>query len=48
MSAEEFMTKAMNAQAAGRITAVDISKLESSFNRGIQPPPQLVQAVLAE
>lgn len=46
MTAEDFMAKSMTALGDGRITALDVSKIESSINRGLKIPDELVSAVV--
>lgn len=48
LDGEEFMERALSAQRAGRITAVDVSVAEAHINAGMEPPNQLVLAVLGE
>lgn len=44
---DQFMTKAMSAMAAGKILGSDVSRCEAYFNRGLQPPAELVAKVFA-
>jgi len=46
LGAEEFMTKAMSAQAAGKITGRDVATAEQCINAGQQPPAEIVRAVV--
>lgn len=48
ISGEEFMAKAMGAQAAGRLTGREIAEAESHINMGLQPPAHIIRAVLAQ
>lgn len=45
--AGEFMGKAMDAQKAGRITALDVSIAETALNRGSPVPAHIVNRVMA-
>lgn len=45
MSGEEFMAKALTAQAAGKILAKDVSAIEMYLNRGMQIPAHLIARV---
>lgn len=46
VSSDEFMAKALNAQAQGRITALDVSRAEGFLAKGLQLPADLVGRVL--
>jgi len=46
LSAEEFMAKALTAQAAGRLTALDVSIAEASFLKGLPVRADIVNKVL--
>jgi hypothetical protein len=46
MQPEEFLTKAMSAQAAGLLRAVDVSAAEIAIGAGQQPDPAIVRIVL--
>ena len=48
VTGEEVMAKAMDAQAAGRITGLEVIKLEGSINRGMQPPEDILRRVYAD
>lgn len=48
MSGEEFMAKALTAQAAGRINGAQIAIAEAYINNHKAPPADIVQAVLAD
>jgi hypothetical protein len=48
VTGEEVMAKAMIAQSAGRITGLDVIKLEGSINRGMQPPEDILRRVYAD
>jgi len=43
----EFMTKALSACRAGKITGNELSIAEGSINRGLQVSPEIVQKVLS-
>ena len=45
MSGQEFMAKALSAQAAGRIRGVDVAAIEGYLNRGMQVPAHLIERV---
>jgi len=47
LAGEEFMAKALSAQAAGRITGVQVAIAEAYINAKQAPPREIVQAVLA-
>jgi hypothetical protein len=47
MTGEAFMVKALDAQAAGRITSRHVAECEAFINSGQQPPASIVKAVLA-
>ncbi len=42
---EEFMTKALGAQKAGRLTGLQVSMAEAALNRGAKIPDNIVAAV---
>lgn len=44
--AGEFMAKALSAQQAGRITGLDVARMESYLNKGMAIPQDLVDKVL--
>lgn len=44
----EFMAKALHAQAAGRITGADVAKAEAYLNRGLAVPAEIVARVAAQ
>jgi hypothetical protein len=46
VSEQEFMAKALTAQAAGRISALDVSVCENSFAKGLKAPADIVARVL--
>lgn len=46
MTANEFMAKALSAQAAGRITGSDVAVAESYLNRGLAVPDRIVNRVI--
>lgn len=46
--AGEFMTKALAAQGAGRLSALDVAVCESYINRGEQIPANLIQRVTGQ
>jgi hypothetical protein len=46
LSGEEFMAKALTAQAEGKISGLDVSIAESHINGGKSPPANIVRAVL--
>lgn len=46
ISGEEFMAKAMSAQAAGRISSVQVATAEAHINAGKAPPADILRAVL--
>jgi hypothetical protein len=48
MSGEEFMAKALEAQTAGRINALQVSIAETHLNERKAPPADIVRAVLTE
>jgi hypothetical protein len=45
MTGQEFMAKALSAQAAGKILAKDVSAIEMYLNRGMQIPEHLIARV---
>lgn len=45
MTANEFMTKALAAQAAGHITGNDVARAEAYLNKGMQVPSDIVTKV---
>jgi len=45
ITGQQFMAKAMSAQAAGKITGVDVARIESYLNRGLQLPADIVARV---
>lgn len=45
MPANEFMAKALTAQKEGRITGLDVSRMESYLNKGLALPQDLVDKV---
>lgn len=45
MTATEFMTKAMAAQAAGRLTGIDVARAEAYLNKGIAVPADIMARV---
>ena len=47
MNAGEFMAKALDAQAAGKITGLDVARVESHLNHGTAVPEDIVNRVLA-
>jgi len=47
LPAAEFMSKALAAQAAGRITGLEVSIAEGSLNKGTAVPAHIVNKVLA-
>lgn len=46
MSENEFMAKALQAQAAGRLSALDVSVAEAHFAKGLQVPADLIARVV--
>lgn len=46
VSSEDFMAKALTAQAGGKLTGIDVSRAEAYINRGMQPPAEIVRKVL--
>lgn len=48
MNADEFMAKALTAQAAGKIRGVDVAMIENCVNRGIAVPEGLVNKVVGQ
>lgn len=46
MTGSEFMAKAMTAQAAGRITGMEVARAESHLNKGMQVPADIVARVI--
>lgn len=46
MNANEFMAKALSAQQAGKITGLDVSVAETSLNKGLPVPTNIVRRVL--
>lgn len=46
MTGQEFMTKAMSAMEAGRLTGMEVSRAESYLNKGLSIPQDLVDKVL--
>ena len=42
---QEFMAKALSAQAAGKITGLDIARAESALNKGLPVPSDIVARV---
>lgn len=48
VSADAFMTKAMAAQKAGRLTSVDVAIAEGSLSRGIDVPDHIKTIVFGE
>lgn len=46
MSANEFMAKALSAQAAGRLTGLDVARAESALNKGLPVPQDVVNRVV--
>lgn len=46
MSANEFMAKALSAQAAGRLTGLDVARAESALNKGLPVPQDVVNRVI--
>jgi hypothetical protein len=42
---EQFMTKALEAQKAGKITALDVSLAETYMNKSMMPPEDLVRRI---
>ena len=47
LAGEEFMAKALAAQAAGRITGTQVATAEAYINSNQAPPRDIVQAVFA-
>ncbi len=47
ISGDEFMAKALSAQKAGRITALEVSKAEGYLLKGLAVPADIVNRVLA-
>lgn len=45
ISPQEFMAKALNAQAAGRVTGLDVVRAESALNKGLPVPQDIVARV---
>lgn len=45
---EEFLAKALAAQASGRLSGVQVAIAEAHVNSGRQPPADIVRAVMAE
>jgi hypothetical protein len=45
LSREQVMAKCMEAQNAGRLTALDVSVAESSLNRGLNVPERIIAAI---
>lgn len=45
--AAEFMAKAMTAQAAGKLTGLEVARAESAINRGLQVPADIISKVLS-
>lgn len=46
ISGNEFMAKALAAQAAGHVTGAQVSECEYRINAGIEPDPLVKKAVL--
>jgi hypothetical protein len=47
MSANEFMTKALSAQASGKITGNDVARAEAYLNKGMPIPSDIVSRVIS-
>lgn len=47
MNAEAFMAKAMDAMSAGKLTGLDVARVESHLNHGTQIPDDIVSRVLS-
>ena len=45
VTADQFMAKALVAQAQGLITGADVARAESYLNRGLKPPAEIVARV---
>src|SRR5260221_332990 len=48
MTGAEFMVKAMDAFSANRITGLDVSRIESYLNRGLEVPKDIAARVLSK
>lgn len=46
LSANEFMAKALAAQASGRLTGLDVARAESALNKGLPVPQDVVNRVI--
>lgn len=46
LSANEFMAKALAAQASGRLTGLDVARAESALNKGLPVPRDVVNRVI--
>lgn len=46
LTGEEFMTKAMDAMKAGKITSLDVATAEACLNRGAAIPASIIQRVV--
>lgn len=46
LSANEFMAKALAAQASGRLTGLDVARAESALNKGLPVPQDVVNRVV--
>lgn len=46
LSANEFMAKALAAQASGRLTGLDVARAESALNKGLHVPQDVVNRVI--
>ncbi|SDY38987.1 hypothetical protein [Nitrosomonas sp. Nm58] len=47
MSSNEFMTKALSAQASGKITGNDVARAEAYLNKGMPIPSDIVSRVIS-
>jgi hypothetical protein len=45
VTSQEFMAKCLSAQAAGKLTAFDVSRAEVAINNGVAVPADIVSAV---
>lgn len=43
---QEFLTKSLDAQKAGRITGAEVARIDSFLGRGLEVPPDLVKRVI--
>ncbi len=47
LKAEEFMAKALDLQASGKLTGLDVARIEASLNEGVPVADDLVRRVMA-